>query len=278
MSILLALGAAIAYGLSDFIGGVASRRTSVWPVALTACLGASLGTVVLAVLVPGDPSGADFAWGLLGGLGSGTGTAFLYRGFARGRMGVVAPVSAVGAALLPAVLAVTTGERPAAIAWVGMLVALPGIWLVSREPASADAAASTAEGLLDGVLAGVGFGLLFAALGQVPEESGFWPVMGTQLVSLVAVAASAVALGGNPLPRRRADWSGLTAGFLATLAVVGFMLARQQGLLSVAAVLTSLYPAATVLLASVVLQERLHRAQSVGLALCAGSVVCVALG
>lgn len=278
MSILLALGAAIAYGLSDFIGGVASRRTSVWPVALTACLGASLGTVVLAVLVPGDPSGADFAWGLLGGLGSGTGTAFLYRGFARGRMGVVAPVSAVGAALLPAVLAVTTGERPAAIAWVGMLVALPGIWLVSREPAPADAAASTAEGLLDGVLAGVGFGLLFAALGQVPEESGFWPVMGTQLVSLVAVAASAVALGGNPLPRRRADWSGLTAGFLATLAVVGFMLARQQGLLSVAAVLTSLYPAATVLLASVVLQERLHRAQSVGLALCAGSVVCVALG
>lgn len=278
MSILLALGAAIAYGLSDFIGGVASRRTSVWPVALTACLGASLGTVVLAVLVPGDPSGADFAWGLLGGLGSGTGTAFLYRGFARGRMGVVAPVSAVGAALLPAVLAVTTGERPAAIAWVGMLVALPGIWLVSREPAPADAAASTAEGLLDGVLAGVGFGLLFAALGQVPEESGFWPVMGTQLVSLVAVAASAVALGANPLPRRRADWSGLTAGFLATLAVVGFMLARQQGLLSIAAVLTSLYPAATVLLATVVLQERLHRAQSVGLALCAGSVVCVALG
>lgn len=278
MSILLALGAAIAYGLSDFIGGVASRRTSVWPVALTACLGASLGTVVLAVLVPGDPSGADFAWGLLGGLGSGTGTAFLYRGFARGRMGVVAPVSAVGAALLPALLAVTTGERPAAIAWVGMLVALPGIWLVSREPAPADAAGSTAEGLLDGVLAGVGFGLLFAALGQVPEESGFWPVMGTQLVSLVAVAASALALGGNPIPRRRADWSGLTAGFLATLAVVGFMLARQQGLLSVAAVLTSLYPAATVLLAAVVLHERLHRAQSVGLALCAGSVVCVALG
>jgi drug/metabolite transporter (DMT)-like permease len=278
MAILLALGAAIAYGLSDFIGGVASRRTSVWPVALTACLGAALGTVVLAVVVPGDPSGADFAWGLLGGLGSGTGTAFLYRGFARGRMGVVAPVSAVGAALLPAVLAVATGERPAAIAWVGMLVALPGIWLVSREPAPADAEASTAEGLLDGVLAGVGFGLLFAALGQVPEESGFWPVMGTQLVSLVAVAASAVVLGGNPLPRRRADWSGLTAGFLATLAVVGFMLARQQGLLSIAAVLTSLYPAATVLLASVLLHERLHRAQSVGLALCAGSVVCVALG
>jgi drug/metabolite transporter (DMT)-like permease len=278
MAVLLALGAAIAYGLSDFIGGVASRRTSVWPVALTACLGAALGTVVLAVVVPGDPSPANFAWGLLGGVGSGVGTAFLYRGFSRGRMGVVAPVSAVGAALLPAAVAVATGERPTAIVWVGMLVALPGIWLVSREPAAPDAKASSAEGLLDGVLAGLGFGLLFAALGQVPEEAGFWPVMGTQVVSLLAVAGAALTLGGDPVPRRRADWRGLEAGLFATLAVVGFMLARQQGLLSVAAVLTSLYPATTVLLATVLLHEKLHRAQSLGLALCAASVVCVALG
>ena len=278
MSVILALGAAIAYGLSDFIGGVVSRRTTVWPVALTACLGAALGTAVLAIFVPGDPTAADFAWGLLAGVGSGIGTAFLYRGFARGRMGVVAPVSAVGAALLPAVIGIATGERPTAIVWVGMLVALPGIWMVSREPAPADAPANLAEGLLDGVLAGFGFGLLFAALGQVPEEAGFWPVAATQAISILAVAVAAWLLGGDPVPRRGADWLGLTAGVLATLAVVGFMLARQQGLLSVAAVLTSLYPAATVLLASLVLHERIHRGQSVGLALCAGSVVCVALG
>lgn len=278
MAVLLALGAAIAYGLSDFIGGVASRRASVWPVALTACLGATLGTLVLVLLVQGDPSVHDYAFGLLGGIGSGTGTVFLYRGFARGRMGVVAPVSAVGAALLPAVLAIVTGERPAVLVWVGMLVALPGIWLVSREPAPADAAASSAEGLLDGVLAGLGFGLLFAALGQVPEQAGFGPVLGTQIVSMLAVLLAAKLLGGHPMPRRGADWWGLGAGLLATLAVVGFMLARQQGLLSVAAVLTSLYPAATVLLATLVLHEKMHRGQSVGLALCATSVVCVALG
>jgi drug/metabolite transporter (DMT)-like permease len=278
MTILLALGAAFAYGLSDFIGGVASRRTSVWPVALTACLGACLGTVVLAFFVPGDPTGSDFAWGLLAGVGSGVGTAFLYRGFARGRMGVVAPVSAVGAALLPAALGVATGERPTMIVWVGMLVALPGIWLVSREPAPAGAAASSAEGLLDGILAGLGFGLLFAALGQVPEEAGFWPVAVNQASSLLAVAVAAWLLGGSALPRRRGDWWGLTAGAFATLAVAGFLLARQQGLLSVAAVLTSLYPAGTVLLATLVLHERLHRGQSVGLVLCGVSVVCVALG
>lgn len=298
MAVLLALGAALAYGLSDFIGGVASRRTSVWPVAFTACLGAALGTVVLALFVPGDPTGAHFAWGLLGGVGSGIGTAFLYRGFSRGRMGVVAPVSAVGAALLPAVLAVATGERPTVIAWLGILIALPGIWLVAREPqpalepgleAELEAGQEAggppatrgpvvAEGLLDGVLAGLGFGLLFAALGQVPEDAGFWPVVGAQLVSLAAVAAAAWTLGGNPTPRRGGDWWGLSAGGFATLAVVGFMLARQAGLLSIAAVLTSLYPAATVLLATLVLREPLHRAQSVGLVLCAVCVVCVALG
>ncbi len=135
-----------------------------------------------------------------------------------------------------------------------------------------------AAGLVDGVLAGVGFGLLFAALGQVPDGAGFWPVMGTQVASLLAVAVAAVLLGGNPVPHQAMEWSGLGAGLLATLAVVAFLLARQQGLLSVAAVLTSLYPAFTVLLATLFLGERLHRAQSLGLALCALTVACVAAG
>ena len=179
---------------------------------------------------------------------------------------------------LPAAVGIVAGERPSAVVLVGMVVALPGIWMVSREPGAAEAGAGLAAGLLDGVLAGLGFGLLFAALGQVPEESGFGPVLGTQVVSLAAVSLAAVALGGNPVPRQRGDWWGLLAGVLATVAVVGFLLARQQGLLSVAAVLTSLYPAATVLLATLVLHEKLHRAQSFGLVLCASAVVCVALG
>jgi drug/metabolite transporter (DMT)-like permease len=277
-TVLLALGAAVAYGLSDFLGGVVSRRTSVWPVAFTACLGAAIGTLVLALLVPGHADGHDLVWGLVAGLGSGTGTAFLYRGFAAGRMGVVAPVSAVGAALLPIVIGVVVGERPSVLVWLGILVALPGIWLVSREPTADDAPGGAAAGLVDGVLAGLGFGLLFAALGQVPDSAGFWPVMGTQVVSCVTVAVAALALGGDPVPRRTLQWGGLGAGLLATLAVVGFLLARQQGLLSVAAVLTSLYPAFTVLLATLLLGERLHRAQSLGLLLCAVTVVCVATG
>lgn len=288
--VLLALGAAAAYGLSDFVGGVASRRSSVWPVAFTACLGAATGSLVLALVLPGRPGGADLAWGALGGIGSGVGTAFLYRGFARGRMGVVGPVSAVGAALLPAAVGVLADERPSALVWVGMVLALPGIWLVSQEPSAPERAAGPAPaspaarrrgpapGLADGVLAGAGFGLLFAALGQVPEGSGYWPVLVAQLVSLVAVVAASLLLGGDPRPRVPGHWVGLLAGLTATTAVVGFVLARQQGLLSVAAVLTSLYPAATVLLAVVLLHERLHRVQTLGLALCGVSVVCVVLG
>jgi len=278
LTVLLALGAAVAYGLSDFIGGVVSRRTSVWPVALTACLGATIGTVGLTLVLPGEPTSAHYAWGLLAGVGSGTGTVFLYRGFAKGRMGVVAPVSAVGAALLPATLGVVTGERPTLLVWTGMLVALPGIWLVSREPSEGDQGSELAAGLVDGVLAGLGFGLLFAALGQVPDGAGYGPVVGTQVISMVSVVVAALLLKGDPVPHRAVEWWGLVAGLLATTAVVAFLLARQQGLLSVAAVLTSLYPAFTVLLATLVLHERLHRGQAVGLALCTVTVVCVALG
>jgi drug/metabolite transporter (DMT)-like permease len=279
ITVLFALGAALAYGLSDFLGGVISRRTSVWPVAMLACAGAGLGTLVLALVVDGTPTGADIAWGLLAGVGSGVGTAFLYRGFAKGRMGVVAPVSAVGAALLPATIAVLTGERPSTLVWVGMVAALPGIWLVAREaPTDSAASGGIAAGFLDGILAGAGFGLLFAALGQVPEGSGYWPVMAAQVVSLLAVVVAALLLGEDPRPRQGEAWWGLGAGLLATVAVVGFLLARHEGLLSVAAVLTSLYPAFTVLLATLLLGERLHRSQSLGLALCAVSVACVAAG
>lgn len=275
MTVLLALVAAFFYGLSDFLGGVFSRRTSVWAVGLLACAGAAVGSVLIALFSSGDPSRADFSWALLAGVGSGSGTAFLYRGLAAGRMGVVAPVSAVGAVLVPLAVGVATGERPAAVGWLGIALALPGIWLVSREDSGAPVGGSS--GLVDGVLAGLGFGALFAGLGQVPDSAGYWPLVGTQLVSIASLALIAVVVGGNPRPRRRADLGGLLAGALASLAVLFFLLATSHGLLSVAAVITSLYPAFTVLFAITLLREHVHRTQSVGLAFCALSVVLVSL-
>lgn len=275
MTVLLALVAAAFYGLSDFLGGVASRRTSVWPVGLLACVGATLGAVAIAAFNDGDPTGTDVAWALFAGTGSGAGTAFLYRGLASGRMGVVAPVSAVGAVLVPLLAGVVGGERPALLGWSGIALALPGIWYVSREDTGRPIEGSS--GLLDGVVAGIGFGVLFAALGQVPEEAGYWPLVGTQSVSILTLTLAALLLGGDPRPRVRADLWGLVAGLLASLAVLFFLLATSHGLLSIAAVITSLYPAFTVLLAVAVLREHIHRSQALGLALCAAAVTLISI-
>ncbi len=279
MAILLALGAAVAYGASDFVGGVASRRTTAWPVAFLGATFGAVGATVLVVVFPGAPTVSDLLWGALAGVGNGLGGAFLYRGLSLGRMGVVGPVSAVGAAALPVLVGVLGGERPAQLVWAGIVLALPAIWLVAREPAISDGAVRLADGLVEGVLAGAGFGLLFAALGQVPDGAGYAPVLLSQLIGMLAIIGLVTVMGGRWVPRHRSEVvGGAAAGVLSVTAVVGFLLATQQGLLAVSSVLASLYPAVTVLLASVLLRERIHRAQGVGLALCAVSVAFVALG
>lgn len=274
MGVVLALAAALGYGLSDFVGGLASRRTSPWPVAFVGAVASFAGAVALALALRGDPALPDLLWGALAGVGSGAGGAFLYRGFASGRMGVVAPVSAVGAAVLPVAVGLATGERPSALVWVGILAAVPGIWLVSSEPGGA----ARAQGVTDGVLAGLGFGLLFAATGQVPDGAGYWPLAVTQGIAVLAVAVTAALLGARWVPDHPTQAWGLVAGLLATAAVLSFLLATQTGLLAVAAVLTALYPAFTILLAATVLREHVHRAQGLGLALCALTVALVAAG
>jgi drug/metabolite transporter (DMT)-like permease len=276
IAVLLALAGAVSYGVSDFIGGLASRRASVWPVAVLSCAGSLLGAFVVALADPGAPTAADLGWGALAGVGAGAGTAFLYRGLAGGRMGVVAPVSGVGATLLPVLIGVATGERPSLLVWLGMLVALPGIWLVSREDAATGP--TGASGFLEGALAGSGFGVLFAALGQVPEDAGLWPLCVAEVAAVLTTVVAALALGGDPRPSRRVEWWGLLSGLLAAAAGLSFLLATHHGLLSVSAVLTSLYPAFTVLLAALVLREHIHRAQAWGLALCGLAVVLVGAG
>jgi drug/metabolite transporter (DMT)-like permease len=276
ITVLLALFGAVSYGVSDFVGGLASRRTTVWPVATLSCFGAFVCAVILAVVVPGHPHTPDVLWGLVAGVGSGAGTAFLYRGLAAGRMGVVAPVSGVGATTIPVLIGVLAGERPSALVWLGIVAALPGVWLVSRE--ASDAQASGSSGLLDGIMAGIGFGGFFAALGQVAASAGYWPFAATQLTSVLAVTAACLLLGGDPRPHAPQHWWGLVSGLLAAAAGLGFLLATHHGLLSVSAVLTSLYPAFTVLLATLVLRERIHGVQARGLVLCGAAVVLVALG
>jgi uncharacterized membrane protein len=274
MPILLALLAAVSYGLADFVGGVLSRRASPWSVALMAQVGGAVLVFALTLVVPGEPTRADVLWSVVAGLGNGLGTACLYRGLSSGRMGVVAPVSGVGAALVPVVVGVVAGERPAVLVWVGILLALPGIWLVSREPTSG----GLGPGLTDGVLAGLGFGILFAALAQIPESAGFLPLALNQVVAGVAIIAVALALRRPWVPREPRALAGVVSGALGALATGAFLVATHGGYLTVTAVLASLYPAFTVMLAATVLREHVHRAQAMGLGLCAVAVTLVAAG
>ncbi|MGC4112525.1 MAG: DMT family transporter [Nocardioides sp.] len=279
IAVLLALLGAVSYGISDFVGGMAGKRASPWAVATAGALGGLITSTLLSLVHPGHPELGDLAWGAAAGVGNGSGTAFLYRGLSSGRMSVVAPVSGVLAVVVPVVAAVVGGERPGGLVWLGIVSALPAIWLVTRVPDDPSAAGGTTRpsGAADGVVAGLGFGLLFACLGQVPDTAGFWPLVLNQVVAIGVVATSATLLSVAWVPRGPA-WGGTLAGLIGGTATASFVLATQHGLLSVSAVLASLYPAFTILLAALVLHERIHRVQAWGLALCGAAVVLVALG
>ena len=279
MAVLLALVSALSYGASDFVGGLVSRRASVWSVAVVLQASSAVFTALVSPLVGGTVTDTDLAWATLGGVGSGVGVCYLFRGLARGRMAVVAPLSAVGAAVLPLVVALATGERPSALDLLGIAVALPGIWLVSSSDSShGSGAAAVSSGTGDGLVAGVGFGVMFVALAQVGDGAGLWPVAHGQLVSALTAAALAVALRASWRPAGRVLWPAVAAGPLGALAVVAYTLSTREGLLSISAVLSSLYPAATILLAATVLHERVRRPQLLGLVLCGVTVSLLALG
>jgi len=281
-AVLLALGSALGYGAADFIAGWLSRRSHYARVSLLAQLAAGTGTLIASLVVGGRISSASLAWGALSGLGGGLGTLALYRGLARGRMNVVAPLSGVLAAALPALFGLVLGERPGPAAMAGLCLALPAVWLTARSEESAASASATraSSGASDGVLAGLGFAVLFIGLQRARHGEGLWPTAVSQLVA----AAPMLVLHARSLrrpagPQDAWDWLGpLLAGVLVAAAAICFFLGTQRGLLTVVAVLTSLYPAVTVALARWILAEHIGRWQGVGLVLAGASVALISGG
>ena len=275
MGIVLGLAAALLYGSSDFGGGVASRRFGSLPVTV---IGSAVATVLawatLGVVGGPGPTVRAVAWGLASGLAGGIGTLVLYRGLARGQMSVVGPMSAVGAAVVPVAAGVALGERPGLVAIAGVLVSLPAIVLVA---ASGPVRGKLRGGLLDGLAAGLAFGVLFVGLAQAGRNAGLWPVAFEQTGALLVTLAVAVK-SRQPLriPLRAAGLPVFTgaSGMAATLA---YFYATHFSMLAIAAVLVSLYPGVTVLLARTLLHERFSPAQRAGLGLCALSVAAIAL-
>jgi drug/metabolite transporter (DMT)-like permease len=276
MAVLLALLSAIAYGTSDFVGGVISSRIPPWTAAFCSQITGAAALAVLALVDGGALSAEGAAWGVLSGIGSGVGLSFLYRGLASGRMGVVAPTSGVIAALVPAAVGVLTGDRPSALAWAGILLAVPATFLVAREPSAGTS--GNRSGVAEGLLAGTGFGVGFAAIAKAPPEDGFWPVTLSLVVGAAVVIAGASIARSDWVPRNATAALSTSTGILAAAALALFLASLDHGMLAVSAVIAALYPAATVLLAITVLREHVHRAQAVGLGLCAVAVAMVAVG
>jgi drug/metabolite transporter (DMT)-like permease len=289
MEILLALGSAIAYGVSDFTGGVLSKRAHVLGVILLSQLVSSAILILVLPFWDGVFSWRAVQWGAAAGVAGMSGAALLYRGLAIGRMGVVAPITAVLAATVPVSFGLAIGERPGPAALIGIVVGLVAVVLVSSAggPNFADRASQTpplslmrpgGSGVVEALGAGVGFGLFFILLDRAPEESGLWPLAGTRISMVASVSVLAAIAGASIRPAAEMVRSLIWLGFINLGADLLYLLATRGGLLSLVAVITSLYPAATVALARAFLNERMVQQQLLGVGFAALSVTLIALG
>ncbi len=275
LSVLLGLASALAWGSADFAGGLASRSAPVFGVVV---LGQVVGLVLAGViaLATGEPvaSVADLAWAIGAGVCGGLGITCLYRGLATGRMGVVAPITAVLAACVPVVVSALVEGAPGPGRAVGIAAALVAVVLVSRSSAPGGGRAGVGLALVGGL----GFGLFNTCIAQLPDGLVFGPLAAARTTEAFLLGVVA-ALAGQPwrIPRPFLPLV-LVAGTLDMAGNGFFIAAAQAGRLDVAAVLSSLYPVMTVLLAAAVLRERIVRGHALGIAAALFAIVLVSLG
>jgi len=274
LAAMSALAAAVCWGAGDFTGGLAARRSQVLS-AVFISYSVGLIALTLIALARGEPFPvfADLAWGGLAGLSGLVGIGFLFRGFAAGRMGIVAPVSAVLATALPVIFNALTEGLPREVQLIGFGFALAGIWLLSRP----ERLGSRPDGLGMAILAGLGFGGFFIGLGQISETAVFWPLVAGRAVSCTVMLAAAI-LSRRPLVLPESPVPLLvTAGILDVAGNLFFLLAIQNGRLDITAVLGSLYPAVTTLLALLFVKERMTRQQIIGVSLAVLAIILITI-
>jgi drug/metabolite transporter (DMT)-like permease len=292
--IVLALGAALLYGSADFLGGAATRRAALVAVLLTAGVAGVAVQLPAALLGGGPPRAIGVEWGLAAGAVGGVGLMLFYAGLAAGPMSVVSPVSALASTVLPVGVAVAEGERPTAAVYVGVLLCLAATVLVSSGASAHEVAGAAAgsrgtateawprrlRGVGLGLASGAAFGLFFLFIRNGGETGALWPALAARTSGLAIYLVAALVIRTGPVGWR-AGWplfaAAVGAGALDAAANVSYVLATRAGLLGPAVVLTSLYPAVTVLLARIALRERMRRAQQAGLLLAAVGIVLIAV-
>ncbi|GAA4544350.1 DMT family transporter [Pseudonocardia xishanensis] len=284
MGALLALASALSYGLSDVIGGLVARRMRAVLVALLGQLGGLAAVAIAApLLTPTRPDLPDLAWGGLSGLGTGLAMAFLFRGMSRGAMSVVVPISAVGGIALPVLVGVTLlGDRPAWLTWLGVGLALPGLWLVSRD-ASVAPTDPTRGSVGDGLVSGAGIALQYLALARGGPDAGLWPVLAGRLAAVLIVGVLAATMmrrtSADPDEHGRTRYvlAAAGSGILAAVALAAYASAAQSEFVTVAVVLSSLYPLVPALVGLAFLGERLSRRQVLGLVIALTGAALIAV-
>ena len=278
---VLALASAVCYGSADFFGGLTARRANtIATVFWSQFVGLVLVLLALPFLPAATVSKTDWTWGFIAGLSGGIGVALLYRALAVGTMAVVAPTTAVIAAIIPVLFAFGMGERPRMLALAGIGLALVAIVLVSRPtPQSGKDKVQLGHGWPPGfglaLLSGVSVGVFFLSLARTTMGAGMWPLIAARISSIALFGAIAVVTRRTLRLSPPAAATAFTGGALDMLANALYMSAARIGPLSIVITLASLYPASTVLLARWILQERLNVTQIAGIACALVAVVLI---
>lgn len=277
IAVVLGLFASIFYGAADFCGGLAAKRAGIFAVTVFSQLS---GLALLLCAIPfmhAQADAADYVWGVLGGICGGVGLALLYHALSIGKMGVVSPITAVLAAAVPAVFGVVVRREP--LAWyqmLGIAAALIAVVLISLSHEDDGRLEFSTAGVREAIASGIVIGGFYLFLGLARPEAQLQPLLAARLASAAFLALVALVARRTVVPAAGTTGLILFAGAIDMTANVLFVLADHVGLLSIAAVLTSLYPASTVVLARVVLGERLATIQKAGVALALAGVALIA--
>ena len=281
MTIVFALTAAVLYGSADFLGGAVSRRTHVLSVLVVSAPAGAVLLLAVAMAAGGPVGSAGLPWAAAAGAAGGAGLILFYAGLAAGPMQVVAPVSALVSTALPVGVAIAAGERPGPLVYLGGAVCLVATVLVSSEGIGRGRPASRpgGRGLLLGIAGGLAFGLFFLFLRYAGASGVLWPSAVARITGALVVTGAVAWLGGRAW-RSASPWllaAAIVSGVLDAAANVCYVAATRDGLFGIAVVLTSLYPGITVLLARVVLRERMRLPQLAGLLLAVAGIALVSI-
>ena len=276
-TVVLGLLAAIAYGVGDFAGAVASRRRNAVNVLLFSYPVGAVLMLALLPLFPGHITGRVVLFGVLGGAAGLVGVIVMYSLMTIAPMNVISPVTAVLAAIVPIIVSLIIGERPHTAAWFGIALGIVAVVLVSRTREDHPHGRIGLGMLALATLSGLGFGGYFVFLARAGHDSGLWPLVISRVASAALIVPLAFQRKALGVMRGRTLAITLLAGTCDAFANMFFLLASRHGLLSLASVLTSLYPAVTVLLAMVLLHEHATRTQRVGLGLAGASIILITI-